>query len=180
MNKKKEGKEEEILYLPSPKIPILTLQKREVGRPTLFSQELADKICEKLATGISLRTACKAEDMPCIATIFNWFRNHKDFLEQYTRAKEESADAMAEEMLDIADDGSNDFMVIVKGNNEYVVENKEVTNRSRLRVDTRKWLMSKMKPKKYAEKLDLTSGGEVIKGNTIMFNKFTLNETNSK
>jgi hypothetical protein len=48
--------------------------------------------------------------MPCVATIFNWLRIHPAFLEQYTRAKEEQADALAEDMLDIADDGTNDWM----------------------------------------------------------------------
>lgn len=175
MSKKKKGGPEEILLLPSSKIPILRLEKMGIGRPTLFTPELADKICHELAQGKSMRTVCKHPDMPAISTVFSWFRINKDFLEQYARAKEESADAMAEEILDIADDGSNDFMVITKGDNEYVVENKEWTNRSKLRVDTRKWIMSKMKPKKYADKVDVTSGGEVIKGNSIMFNNFTLN-----
>ncbi len=67
---------------------------------------------------------------------------------------------MAEDILDIADDGSNDFMTITKGDKTYEVENKEVTNRSRLRVDTRKWIMSKMKPKKYGDKLDMTTNGK--------------------
>lgn len=134
----------------------------DLGRPTDYTPELASKICGELAQGRSLRTVCKAEEMPCVATIFNWFRIHPHFLEQYTRAKQESSDAMADEILDIADDGSNDFMTIVKGKEEYEVENKEVTNRSRLRVDTRKWLMAKMKPKKYGDKLDLTSDNKVL------------------
>lgn len=79
---------------------------------------------------------------------------------------------MAEDILDIADDGSNDLMTIQKGSVTYEVENKEVTNRSRLRVDTRKWLMSKMKPKKYGEKMDVTSDGEALKGNMIIFSEF--------
>lgn len=134
----------------------------KVGRPTNYSQKLADEICHQLAQGLSLRTVCKSEEMPAISTVFNWFRTKKGFVEQYARAKQESADAMAEEILDIADDGSNDFMVITKGNKEYEVENKEVTNRSRLRVDTRKWIMSKMKPKKYGDKLDVTSNGKAL------------------
>lgn len=131
-----------------------------IGRPSEFTQEIADKICAQLACGKSLRTVCAPDEMPAVATIFNWFRSYPSFLEQYTRSKEESADALAEEMLDIADDGSNDFMTIVKGNTEYVVENKEWTNRSRLRVDTRKWIASKLKPKKYGEKVDLTTNGK--------------------
>jgi hypothetical protein len=138
------------------------LAMAKLGRPSDYTPELAAKICSQLAEGKSLRSVCSAEDMPSTATVFTWFAKYPAFLEQYTHAKEESADAMAEEMLDIADDGSNDFMTITKGNHTYNVEDREVTNRSRLRVDTRKWIMSKMKPKKYGEKLDLTSGGEKL------------------
>lgn len=74
------------------------------GRPSEYNQELADRICAELAQGYSLRTVCAADDMPSVKTIFNWFRTYPDFLQQYTRAKEESADAMADEVIDIADD----------------------------------------------------------------------------
>lgn len=137
-------------------------EKKKVGRPTDYTQELADIICEELSEGKSLRTICRAEDMPAVRTIFYWLRTYEEFLHQYTRAKEESADALIEEMLEIADDGSNDYMTITKGNFDYNVEDREVTNRSRLRVDTRKWIASKLKPKKYGDKLDLTSDGEKV------------------
>lgn len=142
------------------------------GRPTIFTKELADKICEELANGVSLRSVCQQKDMPCSATVFNWMRTNKEFLEQYARAKQESSDAMAEEILDIADDGTNDWMQRKIGGEWTDVPNNEVLQRSRLRVDTRKWLMSKMKPKRYGDKMDVTSGDKVIKGNTIIFKNF--------
>ena len=133
------------------------------GRPTDYTQELADRICAELAQGKSLRTVCSIEGIPSIQTIFNWIRTKEGFVEQYARAKQESADAMADEILDIADDGTNDWMTItMPGGYKKDVENREVVNRSKLRVDTRKWLMSKMKPKVYGEKLDLTSDGKVL------------------
>lgn len=143
-----------------------------MGRPSDFTKELGDRICAQLAEGMSLRTVCNAEDMPSKTTVFNWLRTNKDFLDQYTRAKEESSDALIEDMLDIADDSSNDYMAIVKGGEVQMVENKEVTNRSRLRVDTRKWIASKLKPKKYGDKMDVTSDGKAIKGNSIIFSDF--------
>lgn len=133
-----------------------------MGRPSDYTQELADTICAELAIGTSLRSVCAQENMPSLQTIFNWFRTKEGFVEQYARAKEESADAMSEEILDIADDGTNDYMTIVKGNTSYNMEDKEVTNRSKLRVDTRKWIMSKMKPKKYGDKIDMTTNGKDI------------------
>lgn len=154
---------------------------RPVGRPTTYSQELADKLCAKIAEGLSVRSVCAMEDMPCTSTFFKWIREIPEFSQQYARATEERTEAMAEDLLDIADDGSNDLMRIQKGNETYEVENKEVTNRSRLRVDTRKWLMSKMKPKKYGEKLDVMSDGKAIQGNIVVFKDFNnKDETDSE
>ena len=152
----------------------------KIGRPSTYTQEIADRICEQLAMGESLRTACKGDDMPSVATVFNWFRTYPEFLEQYARAKQESADAMAEEILDIADDGSNDWMKVNYGETEFWKTNGEALQRSRLRVDTRKWLMSKMKPKKYGEKIDMTSDGKAITGNGIVFSNFKNSETDSQ
>lgn len=133
------------------------------GRPSAFSQEIADRLCAEISTtSKSLKTICKDENMPSAVTIFAWLRTNEAFLNQYTRAKEEQADLMIEEMIDIADDGSNDYMTITKGDLEYEVENKELVNRSRLRVDTRKWIASKLKPKKYGDKLDITTDNKPI------------------
>lgn len=134
------------------------------GRPEIYTDELAVKICTEIAcTTLGLKSLCKLhEDFPSHGTIFNWLANKKEFLDLYTRAKEIQAENIADEMLEIADDGSNDFMTIVKGNESYEVENKEVTNRSRLRIETRKWLLSKLLAKKYGDKLDLSSLGEKI------------------
>lgn len=178
---KKEG---EILYLPSPSVPILKLEeKKEIGRPTTFSQELANEICLRIAEGESVRRIIESKNMPSSSTIYRWLLDEekKLFWEQYARARNMQAEIMFEELLDIADDGSNDYMTISKGKTEYNVEDREVTNRSKLRVETRKWYLSKVLPKKFGDKVDVTSGGEIIKGNTINFNNFTLNNaTNSQ
>jgi hypothetical protein len=124
------------------------------GRPTIYTKELADLICAEIALGFSLRTICAEESMPCVKTIFNWFRTQPGFLQQYETAKEEQADALAEEMLDIADDGTNDWMEKKnKDGSTFEVLNAEHVQRSRLRIDTRKWIASKLKPKKYGDKV---------------------------
>lgn len=134
------------------------------GRPSGYNQEIAAKICERLATGKSLRTVCLDPDMPAMGTVFVWMGKHPEFKEQYAHAKEESADALAEEMFDISDDGSNDWMEAHKKNGEIdVVLDKEHVNRSRLRVDTRKWYLSKIKPKKYGERIEQHHTGEINK-----------------
>jgi hypothetical protein len=139
------------------------MAKSKGGRPTKYSEELGNKLCSELALGQSLRTVCKSDDMPCVATVFNWFKLHEEFLEQYTRAKEESADALTDEMLDIADDASNDWMEKLDKEEQpmgYQLNGDHV-QRSRLRIETRKWLASKLKPKKYGEKIQQEISGEV-------------------
>lgn len=120
-----------------------------------YSQELADAICELVASGNSIRTICSAENMPAMSSIFKWLRMHSIFAEQYARAKEAQVDAMGEELLDIADDTSND----VSG--ELGMPNGVAVQRAKLRTDTRKWLMGKLQPKKYGDKVDLNHGGEI-------------------
>src|SRR5687767_2135834 len=112
------------------------------GRPSDYTVEIADEICSQLAEGKSLRTICKAESMPCVTTVFSWMRKHPEFLKQYARAKEESADYLAEETLEIADDGSNDWITTNDPENPGYRANGEHIARSRLRVDTRKWIAS--------------------------------------
>lgn len=135
---------------------------RKIGRPTKFTQKLGDIICEQLALGMSMRKVCASDDIPSMQTVFSWLRTNKEFLEQYTRAKQESADAMAEDLLDIADDGTNDWMTREgKDGSEYEVVNSEVLQRSRLRIEARKWLMGKYKPKKYGDKLAVDQTSEI-------------------
>lgn len=143
--------------------------KIKKGRPSAYTPEIADKICSEIATSSkSLKTICKEEGMPDAATVMRWLRVNEDFRDQYARAKEEQADFLAEEILDIADDATNDFMTITKGDISYEVENKEWTSRSKLRVESRKWIASKLKPKKYGEKLDMTSDGKALPQATVM------------
>lgn len=121
-----------------------------VGRPTKYTQKLADEICEGVTLGKSIRTVTSPEHMPSIATFYSWLRTHDEFLKQYARACEERTEAMAEDLLDIADDGTNDYMESEDGKPQY---NGDSIQRAKLRVDTRKWLMAKMKPKKYGDKV---------------------------
>lgn len=131
-----------------------------MGRPSIYSEELAARLCSELASGKSLRAVCKADDMPAVTTVFLWLQSKSDFLKQYEKAKAESADFLVEEMLDIADDGRNDWMETFdnEGNSAGWKLNGEHVQRSRLRVDVRKWAASKLKPKKYGEKVDVEHG----------------------
>lgn len=124
------------------------------GRPSDYSRETATAICVRLGLGESLREICRGDDMPDKSTVMRWLASHQEFRDQYASAREAQADYFAEEILEIADDGTNDWMERQNGDGTtYEVENREVLNRSRLRVDTRKWLMARMAPKKYGDKV---------------------------
>ncbi len=137
-----------------------------------YSQERIDeiftRICEQIKTGRSLRSVLKDNDMPASETFFKWVDSNESKTKQYARACEERADAMFEEMLDISDDGTNDFQKVDLGDGVEVEKfNHEHVQRSKLRVDTRKWMLSKMMPKKYGDKIDITSEGEKISSPVI-------------
>ena len=114
-----------------------------------FTSELADAICERIANGESLRAICRRDDMPAMSSVFKWLTIHSEFADQYARAREAQADALFDEILDIAD------------------EEKDDVQRSRLRVDSRKWMAGKLRPKKYGEKLDVEHSGEMIINVTV-------------
>lgn len=148
------------------------------GRPSIYTNELADSICRRLAAGESLRRICMEEDMPNADTVYQWvIEDRQGFSDKYARAREIQAEVMFDEILDIADDGSNDYMTITKGDFSYNIEDKEVTNRSRLRVDSRKWYLSKVLPKKFGDKLDLTSDGKKLPTPIIALNEICRNNS---
>lgn len=120
-------------------------------------------ILTRIVEGESVRSIARDPEMPAMSTIFKELAENAAFSEQYARACEMRADAMFEEMFEIADDGQNDWMVVNgqgEDNSGWRV-NGEHVQRSRLRVDTRKWALARMNPKKYGEKLDLNHGGGV-------------------
>lgn len=124
------------------------------GRPSEYTAAIAAEICGRLANGESLREICASDDMPGKSTVFNWLAAHKEFVDQYARAREAQVEHWADEIVEIADDGTNDW--IERQNSDgstYEAVNSDHINRSRLRVDARKWLMSKLAPKKYGDKI---------------------------
>lgn len=142
---------------PKPKKP-----KGKVGRPSKYNEELGDIICARLANGESLNAICKGEGMPSESTIRAWSLDQGHPISaKYARAREIGYLKIADELLDIADDGSNDWM-IREGKNEDPgwAANGEHIQRSRLRVDTRKWLLSKMLPKVFGDRLSAELTGK--------------------
>lgn len=139
---------------------------------TTFTEEIGDAICERIALGESVRSICDDETMPSMSTVFKWLRDNKAFSQQYARAREVQADALFDDIIDIADDGRNDWMEKRNADGENIgwQENGEALRRSQLRIDARKWMAGKLRPKKYGEKLALTDGeGGPIKVEVVRF-----------
>ena len=126
------------------------------GRPTIYTEEIGDIICARLADGESLNAICKDERMPAESTVRSWaIDTEHPISANYVRAREIGYYKMADEMLEIADDGTNDWMVRAGQDEEgsaYSI-NGEHVSRSKLRVDTRKWLLSKALPKVFGDKV---------------------------
>lgn len=121
-----------------------------MGRPSGFTEDIASTICSRLANGESLRKICADDSMPSTSTVCKWLSERREFSEQYARAREVQADVLADEILEIADDGSSDTYIDSDGKER---TDQEVVARSRLRVDARKWYASKLAPKKYGDKI---------------------------
>lgn len=121
------------------------------GRPTDYNEEIVAYICSEIASGRSLRSICEEEQSPHRQTVFKWLSKYPSFNDQYAKAQKERTESFAEDILDIADQYSRD-------------EEVDHINRARLRIDTRKWLMSKMAPKRFGDKQEIEhSGGMTIK-----------------
>lgn len=120
------------------------------GRPTDYSEKIAQRICELVSTypyGLKKLTRL-FPDLPCEATVNLWRYKHEKFSADYKKAKLRQAELIAEECLDIADESAHDYIETDDGN---VKCNTEFVNRSRLRIDTRKWLAGKLLPRQYGD-----------------------------
>jgi hypothetical protein len=129
-------------------------EKKEV-RPKECTIELGEIICARLMEGEGLSNICKDKMLPTRATVYEWLASEnelcKEFANKYMRAREIQADYYADEIIAIADE-SDSYNHAAQ----------------RLKMDARKWYASKLKPKKYGDKLDVTTGGEKLPQPTLL------------
>ena len=126
----------------------------DVGRPSVYTVEIAERICMEMAKGRSLRSICQDEGMPARSTVQLWHvKNHEGFSDQYTRAQALRVEELVDEAFDIADNASNDWMATNDPENAGWRANGDAVNRSRLRVDLRKWYAGKVAPKLFGDRL---------------------------
>lgn len=134
----------------------------KMGRPSILTDEVAEEIFFRMGNGESLRSICRDEHMPNIATVWRWTHSNEEFCKRYEVARMQLVDTYAAEVSEIADDSTNDFYEKALKNGEVaVVGNGELVQRARLRVETRRWVCERMAPHKYGEKSSLNLGGQV-------------------
>lgn len=119
----------------------------------MFSDDMRDEFLARIAAGESVNKVCKDPRMPAYSTVMKWAAEDEAFSEKYARAREDRSGVIFEEMLDIADDAT-----------------AETVQQDRLRIDTRKWMLSKMAPRKYGDKLSVSGedGGPL----QVVINRF--------
>ena len=128
-----------------------------MARPSIYTPALAAEICKRLAAGESLRGICSDPSgvFPHQSTVHEWIVDDREgFAEQYARARNSGLDVMADELLAISDEQA----VVFKGNGAAFDPDVQ---RDRLRVDTRKWYLSKLAPKRYGDKIQVEHSGNV-------------------
>lgn len=140
-----------------------------------YTEEDKEKIFNAIITeiadkGRSVRSILRDEGMPVASTFFKWLSDDVSKSNQYARACEVRAELIFDELIEIVDDTSSDYIDVKleKGSESEILLDKkpnyEVIQRSRLRFDARRWMLSKMIPKKYGDKIDLTTDGEKLSG----------------
>lgn len=113
-----------------------------IGRPSGYSQGIADAICERIAAGSNLTEICRADEFPTRETIYQWLSKYASFADSYARATRLRADVWAEQIIEISEASEH-------------ADGPVAVNAARLRVDSRKWLMARLHPRKYGDKLEL-------------------------
>ncbi len=131
------------------------MQKKKTGRPSSFTDETADRICERLSSGESLIHITKDPKMPSQAVVYLWLSKFPVFLEKYTRAREFWAEHQFERMMHIAETPMLGKRTKVKNDGSKEVITGDMVDHRRLLVDTIKWSLARMSPKKYSDRQDI-------------------------
>lgn len=135
------------------------MMAKSMGRPTIYSDELAITICDRLANGEGLVSICKDKNMPHRSTVHDWLNPEhstyqSDFADKYARARDDQADYKAEEIESIAD---------------RVLSGELRPDAARVAIDAKKWTAAKLRPKRYGDKVEqeITHHGDVTFVNDV-------------
>lgn len=144
-------------------------EKNGVGRPVVWDPDKKEKsfetIIERIASGESLREIIlnsPREEIPSFPTFFQWISQSKELSKQYACACEIRSEILFDEMLFIADNTEEGEVLTEKENGTVEKKTGDMTQHRKLKIDTRKWILAKMNPKRFGDKLDITSKDEPI------------------
>lgn len=153
----------------SKKSPSTRPNNKGTGRPTVRTQKNRKAILKLVGEAKSLREISRMDGMPSRDSIALWLAEDREFSDQYMRAWKASADVDFEEMYEIVDDGSNDWMERHDKNGNFVGwrMNGEAVARSALRLKQRQWAAARKAPKKYGQTVDVSVGGGTMPIKTI-------------
>ncbi len=146
--------------------PITDRPLKQAGRkPMDYDERIAGEVCERLSQGETLRAICEDPALPSHQTIYRWVAATPTFRAAYARAREAQMETWADDLIEIADDASGDYIdrVAADGTIEHVVD-PETVQRSKLRMDARKWIMARLAARTYGDKLDLNLSATVEVG----------------
>jgi hypothetical protein len=137
--------------------------RKGAGRPEEFDRAIIDEIFSRMAEGETLTAICDSDraKFPKRHTIKSWIAKREELSAEYARVRTLQADAWADEMIGIADDKSRDTKTIETQNGSYDVADKEWIERSKQRIETRKWLMGRLHPKQWGDKIEQTVNGNI-------------------
>ena len=130
-----------------------------MGRPSKYSDKVLQEICDRLSQGEPLAQICRDSHMPDRTTVHRWSEERADVAQHIARAREDGEEVIACDCLHIADDNGKDKRFLEDGRE---VTDSDVVQRAKLRIDTRLKLLAKWNPKRWAERVDLTSDGKAI------------------
>lgn len=137
--------------------------KPNLGRPTGYTESLGARVCELLMQNHTLRQIEARDDMPTRQTICNWLAKHEAFFDQYVRAREVQTLLDEDEIQELAEDSRNDWVERERKGQLVTELDREHLERTRLRIDTKKWLMGKRNAKRFGKSVAVTGkdGGAV-------------------
>jgi hypothetical protein len=131
-----------------------------MARPSDYTIDKATDICARIASGQPLVRICRDEQYPDVTTVYRWIATHPEFRTMYARARDDQADTLADEILDIANTPVEGITTKTDSDGKTETTKADMLNHRRLQVDARKWIAAKLKPRKYGEKLELAGDSE--------------------
>lgn len=127
--------------------------------PAAYPQEIRDEVLERVAAGESLVTICKSDGMPKLTAVFGWLAADKEYADKYARAKSLCLEAWAEETIHIANTPVQGVTRTVKADGGVEEKTADMIEHRRLQIETRKWMLAKLAPKKYGDKQHIEHSG---------------------